>query len=292
MRVAVLGTGIMGAGVARSLARAGHRVAVWNRDATKAQPLADSGAVVAPDPAAAVAGAEAVLTVLFDTEAVLAVMAQAAPSMAADAVWAQLSTIGLDGTERVASFAGEHDLRMVEAMMLGTRKPAENGQLTLLVAGDPVALQQLSPVFDAIGSKVVGAGPDVGQASALKLAANAWVQSVTALVGQSLALTAALGLDPQLFLEAIKGGATDTPYAHVKGAAMVSGSFEPSFTIDGVLKDLGLIRAAAQRADVPDDVLRAVEAKYAAAAAAGHGGDDMAAVYTAFAVGQQARGNR
>jgi 3-hydroxyisobutyrate dehydrogenase len=111
-------------------------------------------------------------------------------------------------------------------------------------------------------------------------------------VAQSLALTAGLGLDPQLFLEAIKGGATDTPYAHVKGAAMLSGSFEPSFAVDGVLKDLGLIRAGAQDAGVPDDVLREVERKYADAAAMGHGGDDMAAVYTAFAAAPRPGGDR
>ncbi len=283
MRVTVLGTGIMGAGVTRSLLREGHPVTVWNRDGAKAAPLAQDGAAVASGPAVAVADADAVLTILHDADAVLEVMADAAPAMPGEAVWAQLSTIGLDGTQRVAAFAREHGLLVVEAMMLGTKQPAENGQLTLLTAGRPDLLRRLSPVFDAIGAKVVPAGSELGRASALKMAANAWVQSVTALVAQSLALTSGLGLDPTLFLEAIKGGATDTPYAHVKGAAMMSGSFEPSFAIDGVLKDLSLIRAAARDAGVPDDVLREVEARYAAAADAGHGGDDMAAVYVAFA---------
>ncbi len=273
----------MGAGVARSLLRNGHEVVVWNRDPAKAQPLADDGATVASGPQAAVKEVDAVLTVLFDADAVLDVMAAAASTIGSDAIWVQLSTIGLDGTERIAAFARDHDLRVVEAMMLGTRQPAEKGTLTLLVAGDPTLLQTLSPLFDAIGSKVVDAGGELGRASALKLAANAWVQSVTALVGQSLALAAGLGLDPQLFLDAIKGGATDTPYAHVKGAAMLSGSFDPSFAVEGVLKDLGLIRAAARQAQVPDEVLREIEAKYAAAAHNGHGADDMAAVYLAFA---------
>ncbi len=287
MKVTVLGTGIMGAGVARSLLRAGHQVTVWNRNGAKAQPLAENGATVASSPAAAVAEADVVLTILHDAAAVLEVMAAAAPSVPGDAVWAQLSTIGLDGTQRVAGFARDHGLTVVEAMMLGTRQPAENGRLTLLVSGRPDVLQRLSPVFDAIGSKVVNAGAGLGRASALKLAANAWVQSVTALVAQSLALTSGLGLEPTLFLDAIKSGATDTPYAHLKGAAMMSASYEPSFTIDGVLKDLGLIRAAAQGAGVPDDVLREVEARYAAAADAGHGFDDMAAVYVAFAPGER-----
>ena len=128
----------------------------------------------------------------------------------------------------------------------------------------------------------MNAGPTIGAASALKLAANAWVQSVTALVGQSMALTRSFGLDPQLFLDAIKGGATDTPYAQIKGAAIIANDYPPSFTIDGTLKDLGLIRAAAQDVGVSDDVLAAVQARFAAASKAGHGSDDMGAVYTAF----------
>ncbi len=285
MRVAVLGTGIMGAGVAGSLLRAGHQVTVWNRDPAKAEPLRDAGAVIAPSAPDAVGDAEAVLTVLHDADAVLAVMAQTAPAMPAGSVWAQLSTIGLDGSARAADLAAENGIAVVEAMMLGTKQPAEQGKLVLLVGGDPANLAVLAPVFDAISAKVVIAGEQSGQASALKLAANAWVQSLTAIVGQSLALTSAFGLDPQKFLDAIGGGATDSPYAHVKGAAMLKGEYPPSFSIDGVLKDLGLIRAAAQRFGVPDDVLERVEAKYAEAARNGHADDDMAAVYTAFEAG-------
>jgi len=282
MRITVLGTGIMGAGVAGSLLRAGHRVTVWNRNPDRTAPLADAGATVAASPAEAVRRADVVLTVLFDADSVVEVMTAAMDGLPPSAIWAQLSTIGLAGTERAATLAVQHHISFVEAMMLGTRAPAENGQLVLLVSGDPAVLDRLTPVFSAIGSRTVHAGDEIGMASALKLAVNAWVGSVSALVGQSMALTGALGLDPQLFLDAISGGATDTPYAHVKGAAMLSGDFQPSFTIDGVVKDLALIRTAALGAGVPDDVLAAVQAKYLAAGRAGHGSQDMAAVYTAF----------
>jgi 3-hydroxyisobutyrate dehydrogenase len=282
MRVTVLGTGIMGTGVAGSLIREGHDVTVWNRDTGKAKPLGDAGATVADSPAAAVAGAEAVLTVLFDTDAVLEVMTKAVGSLARSAVWAQLSTIGLDGSAKTAEFAEQHGVSLVEAMMLGTKAPAENGELVLLIGGDPALVNRLSPVFDAISSRVVNTGDRIGPASALKLSANAWVGSITALVGQSMALTKALGLDPQLFLDAIKGGAVDTPYAHVKGKSILAGEYPPSFPVAGIIKDLGLIRAAAQRAGMADDLLAAVEARFVAASELGHGSDDMAAVYTTF----------
>ena len=107
-------------------------------------------------------------------------------------------------------------------MMLGTKAPAETGKLVMLVSGDPAVIERLTPVFDAISIRTVNAGPTSARPPRSKLAANAWVQSVTAAVGQSMALTKALGLDPQLFLDAIKGGATDTPYAQIKGAAIIA----------------------------------------------------------------------
>ena len=97
-----------------------------------------------------------------------------------------------------------------------------------------------------------------------------------------MALATALGLDSQLFLDAIAGGAVDSPYAHLKGAAMQAGDFTPSFPLTGVLKDLDLIRSAAVRAGVSEDVIGAIQAKYDSARRAGHADDDMAAIYTAF----------
>lgn len=282
MQVTVLGTGIMGAGVAGSLLRAGHDVTVWNRGAAKAKPLGEAGATIARSPAEAVTGAEAVLTVLFDTDAVLEVMSEAFGSLDESAVWVQLSTIGLNGSAKTAELATQHGVSLVEAMMLGTRAPAEKGELVLLVGGDPGLVDRLSPVFDAISVRVVNTGDRIGPATALKLAANAWVGSITALIGQSMALTKALGLDPQLFLDAIKGGATDVAYAHVKGKSILADDYPPSFPVAGIIKDLGLIRAAAREAGVSGDVLAAVEGRFLAADELGHGSDDMAAVYTAF----------
>ena len=128
MQVAVLGTGAMGAGMTRSLLRAGHTVRVWNRTAARAEPLAADGATVAASPAEAVRGAEVVLVVLFDTAAVLEVLAAAAGVAEPDAVWLQASTIGPDGTERVAALAAERGLRLVDAPVLGTKGAGRAGQ--------------------------------------------------------------------------------------------------------------------------------------------------------------------
>ncbi|MFJ4294982.1 NAD(P)-dependent oxidoreductase [Curtobacterium sp. NPDC089689] len=280
--MSVLGTGAMGAGVAGSLVRAGHEVTVWNRTRERAEPLASQGATVASEPAEAVEHAEVVLLTLFDTDAVVDVLEQVAGDAPEGAVWVQASTIGAAGTDTVVQLAAKYGVTLVEAMMLGTKAPAEQGKLTLLAAGPSDVLDGLAPVFDAIAVKTVRAGDQVGQGTALKLAANAWIASVTAATGQSLAIARSLGLDPALFLEAIDGSASDSPYAHTKGETMIRGEFPAQFALDGLRKDIGLIAEAARDAGVSTVLLDALGRVYADASAAGHGGDDVAAVGTAF----------
>ncbi len=282
MRVTVLGTGAMGAGVAGSLLREGHDVTVWNRSHDRAAPLGERGATVADDPGAAVAEAEVVLLTLFDTDAVVDVLEQAAGEAPADAVWVQCSTVGVEGTETVVQIAAKYGITLVEAMMLGTKAPAEQGTLTMLAAGPSAVLDRIDPVLDAIGAKTVRAGERVGEGTALKLAANAWIASITAATGQSLAVAKGLGIDPALFLEAIDGSASDSPYAHTKGESMLSGQFPAQFALDGLRKDIGLITDAARASGVSTTLLEALGRVYADASAAGHGDDDIAAVGTAF----------
>ena len=266
-KVALLGTGLMGAGMARSMARSGLAVTVWNRTPAKARPLADAGAAVAEDAEAAVRDADVVVTMLFDAAAVEQVMARALPAMGPHAVWAQCATVGLDATERLARQAEQHGTAFVDAPVLGTRQPAEEGALTVLAAGPSGVRERLAPVFDAVGSRVMWVGERPGDGHRVKLTANAWVLSVTAATGQSIGLAQRLGLDPRLFLELIAGGALDCGYAQVKGAAMIKGEFEPpSFTLDGAAKDAGLIAEAMAEAGCDDRVMRALRGAFQAGA--------------------------
>ena len=133
MRVAVLGTGIMGAPMARNLATAGHEVRAWNRSRERAEPLAADGVVVADSPAEAVRDAEIVVTMLSDGAAVEAVTGEL--GFPGGAVWAQMSTVGIAATERLVARAAEAGVPIVDAPVLGTKAPAEQGQLTVIAAG-------------------------------------------------------------------------------------------------------------------------------------------------------------
>lgn len=278
MRVSLLGAGAMGAGMVRSMRRAGHEVKVWNRSPARAQALASSGAVPTSTVSDAVAGADAVVTMLFDVDATLTVKDELTAAMGPDAVWIQSATVGDDGIQKVA----EGVARIVDAPVLGTRKPAEDGTLVVLASGDPVLLARCRPVFETVGSRTVVVGDRPGPASALKLVCNSWVALLTAAVAQSVNFATALGVDPRLYLEAIDGGPTGAPYAQLKGAAMLNGDYAPSFAVDGALKDLHLMLEAASRTGFPPQLLAATRDLYQQVAADGRGGADIAAVAEAF----------
>ncbi|MBF4161618.1 NAD(P)-dependent oxidoreductase [Nocardioides acrostichi] len=272
--VALLGTGTMGLGMAGNIAAAGLRLRVWNRSVERAEPLRDV-ATIARTAQEAVAGADIVVTMLYDADSVLEVVGGLDLG---DAVWLQTSTVGVEGSDRIVAFAERAGVALVDAPVLGTRKPAEDGALVVLASGEEALRQRVAPVLDAIGSRTMWVGA-AGAGSRLKLAANAWVLTVLEGVAESLALTRELGLDPRLFLEAVGGGALDAPYVQVKGGAMLDGSFDPSFALSGAAKDASLIAAAAAGVDLELALMPGILAHLQRAVDAGHGDADMAATY-------------
>ena len=281
--VAVLGTGIMGAGMARSLLRSGLDVTVWNRTSGRAAPLAADGAHVAGTAAEAVAGVDAVVTSLWHGDSVAEVMTEALPSAPAGILWVQTTTISLrDAGDRLPALAARHGARSVDAPVLGTRQPAEEGKLTVLAAAPEPLRDPVAPVFGAIAARVVWVSERPGDGARLKLVANSWVTTMVAAAGQAIAFARELGLDPQVFLDVVKGSAVDTPYLDLKGQAMIAARFPASFAVDGAVKDTGLIAAAMREAGTDATLMDAVGQQFRKAADSGHGDDDMAAVYHAF----------
>ncbi|WP_328722682.1 NAD(P)-dependent oxidoreductase [Streptomyces sp. NBC_00247] len=284
LTVSVLGTGIMGAAMARNLARAGHSVQVWNRTRAKAEPLAEDGARIADTPAKAVEGADVILTMLHDGPAVEEVVRQAAPALRPGTAWVQSTTVGVDAVEALAALAGEHGLVFFDAPVLGTRQPAESGQLLILAAGPAESRAAVAPVLDAVGARTVWTGENGadGGATRLKLVANSWVIAATTATGETLALAKGLGVNPQDFFDAIAGGPLDMGYLRAKSALVLDGGLDPaSFAVTTAEKDARLIVEAGQRYGVRLDVAAASADRFARAAAQGHGHEDMAAAYFA-----------
>jgi 3-hydroxyisobutyrate dehydrogenase len=282
MRVTVLGTGAMGAGMARSLLREGIDVVVWNRTAERSRPLSSDGADVAVDPIAAVADADVVVAMLFDAAATLDVMATVLPAMKKGAVFVQCATVGVEGALQTASVAAERGVAFLDCPVLGTKAPAEQGKLVMLASGDPALRERVQPAFDAMGDKTIWVGAELGLGSKLKLVCNAWIGALAAAVGQSFALAKGLGLDQQLMLDAFDGAAAGSPYLQAKGKAIIESSYAPQFSVDGVRKDTGLIRDAVVATGLSTALVDGVLAAFDAASEAGHGDDDMAAAYFGF----------
>ena len=284
LTVSVLGTGIMGAAMARNLARAGHTVRAWNRTRAKADPLAADGVHVVGTPAEAAESADAVLTMLYDGPATLETMRGAAPALRRGTVWAQSTTAGIESVAELAGFAREHGLHFYDAPVLGTRQPAEEGRLTVLAAGPAEGRDRVTPVFDAVGARTVWTGEDgaAGSATRLKLVANSWVLAVTAAAGETLALAEALDVAPDGFFDLIAGGPLDMGYLRAKAGLILDGRLTPAqFAVTTAAKDARLIVRAGEQHGARLDVAAATAARLERAAARGHGDEDMAAAYYA-----------
>ena len=282
-RIAFLGTGIMGLPMAARLADAGFDVSVWNRTRAKAEPLSEHGATVADTPSTAVRDAQICITMLSDADAVAAAMDGPDGALAAlpdGAVWLQMSTVGERGWQQLAGLAERAGVTVVDAPVLGTRKPAEDGKLRILAAGPDDALRRCQPVFDVLGSVLPGLGA-AGSASLLKLAVNSWLLAITDATATAVTLASAFGLDARLFLDAIAGTASDCAYAHLKGKAMLDQDFAASFSAAAAAKDAHLVADAAAERPVDTAVIDAIAGHFDQVVADGHGDEDMAAVVRA-----------
>jgi 3-hydroxyisobutyrate dehydrogenase len=283
--IAVLGAGgTMGFPIARNLARAGFEVRAWNRSEGKAEPLSEDGATVVGSPAEAAAGADAVLTVLADADAVLDSVGEALGAQRpADGVWLQMSTIGEAGTERCIELACERGVSFVDAPVLGTRQPAEQAELVILASGPSELREQLASVFDAIGKRTMWVG-EAGAGSRLKLATNSWILAIVEGAAETLALAEGLGLDPRLVLEAVAGGPLDLPYLQMKGMAIIERDFEPSFKLELAAKDAALVDEAARSHGLELPLVETIRARLEQGAGE-HAGKDMSATYLTSAPG-------
>ncbi|MFD8542136.1 NAD(P)-dependent oxidoreductase [Streptomyces rubrogriseus] len=291
LTVSVLGTGIMGAAMARSLARAGHTVRAWNRSRAKAEPLAADGAIVVDSPAEAVRDADVVLTMLHDSAAVVDVMRQAAPALRRGTAWVQSTTVGIDDITALGAFADELGLVLFDAPVSGTRSPAEAGQLLILAAGPVEHRRSVAPVLDAVGVRTVWTGQDgaAGTSTRLKLVVNSWVIAASVAAGEIVSLAHAIGVDPRSFFDLIEGGGLDMPLLRAKAGLILNGDVAPAqFAVNTAAKDARLIVEAGARHGVRLDLAAASAERLDRAAARGHAQEDLAAAYYAGLAGQQA----
>ncbi len=280
----------MGLPMSRNIAKAGFQVRAWNRTHERAEPLAADGVEVFDTAAEAASGASIVLTILSDADAVADAMEGSDGVIAGaedGATWLQMSTIGIEGTERCAELAEEHGLILVDAPVVGTKQPAEQGKLTVLASGPDEVQGRCEPIFDVISQKVVWLG-EAGTGTRMKLVINSWLLSLVEGLAETVAFAEGIGIDPAQFLETIAGGPIDNAYAQMKGKMMIERSFEPAFKLELAAKDARLVVEAMERHELDLPMLDAIRSQLEEAAEE-HGEKDMSAAYLASAAKQRAR---
>jgi 3-hydroxyisobutyrate dehydrogenase len=276
--IAVLGTGTMGAPIARNLVSAGFEVRVWNRSRNRAAPLSADGASVADGPSAAVADAEVVITMLPTGEIVHEVV-EPVLAECSDAVWIQMSTVGAESADRLGELASANGVVYVDAPVSGTKEPAEQGKLIVLASGPDEARSRVEPLFDVIGARTLWLGP-AGSGSRMKLVINNWLLAIVEGLAETVALAEGLDVEPARFLEAIGDGPLDMPYAQLKGKAMLERSFAPSFGLGLAAKDARLVRDAAGTVGLDLPLAGLIAERLERGVAAGLGDEDLAAAVT------------
>ncbi len=277
MRIAFLGLGRMGVAMAQHVAAAGHELTVWNRSPGKAESLVASGATEARTVTAAVAGAEAVVLMLFGPDSVREVLPQVLDAAPEGVLVIDATTIGPEAAREFGRLCIDGGARYVDAPVAGSVGPATEGTLGVLAGARAQDWADVEPLLHLWGdpAKVRRVG-DVGAGSALKLVVNQGIGVLAAGLGEALELGNELGLDRTLLLDVLGMGAYGWTL-NQKREMVESGDFSGTqFSLDLLGKDLDLAVNAARDAGL--DVTRAALSAVRAAIEAGHSGEDYAAV--------------
>jgi 3-hydroxyisobutyrate dehydrogenase-like beta-hydroxyacid dehydrogenase len=284
MRVAVVGTGRMGAAMAGTLRRAGIEVVVFNRTRAKAEAAAEaSGAAVAATAREAAAGAQVVLSSLADDAAVGAaytgrdgIVAGLQPGT----VVCESSTVDPGTVRRLRPLVTDRGADLLDTPVSGSVSTVEAGQLTIMVGGEEAVLERVRPVLDPLAKQVFHVG-DLGSGAVMKLVVNSVLHGLNLALAEGLVLAERAGVERAVAYEVFAASAVAAPFVHYKREAFEHPGRPPvAFNLDLVAKDLDLILALADRAGASMEQAAANRRVVQAAVAAGLGDHDLSELAT------------
>jgi 3-hydroxyisobutyrate dehydrogenase len=284
-KVALLGLGVMGHGMAQNLLKAGFQLAVYNRTRSKAEDLAGQGARVADTPRAAADGAEVVLSMVGDDTASRAVWLGddgALAGMQLGAVAVECSTLSLEWVRELAALAAGRDIAFLDSPVTGSKDAAEAGELRLLVGGDAAVIERARPALEAISRRVDRFGP-TGAGATIKLINNLMGGVQAAVLAEGLALAERAGLDMEQVVAFIINAAPGSPLVKGKAARMAHRDYaDTQFALRWMHKDTTYALRAADEYGVPMPTVAAAREVYQIAKGLGYGEADFASVFEAI----------
>ena len=279
-RIGFLGLGTMGAPMAANLLKAGFPLVVWNRTAPKAAPLLRLGAKTGKSPAHVAAEVDIVITMVSapkDVEQVALGPEGALEGMKPRSIFIDMSSVSPATSRALAGAAAAKSVEFLDAPVVGSKGPATEGTLVILVGGLPPTLERARPVLQAMGKTIIHAG-NVGAGSTLKLAANLMLAHLMAGFAEGVHLLRRAGVDPQKYLEVLEASTFRSPWYQTKGVAMIKGDFSPHFALKHMRKDLELTSLLASETTCEVPVTEAVKALFLASERAGLGELDYSAI--------------
>jgi len=278
--VTILGTGIMGSGMARRLLDQGLPVTVWNRNAARAEALVAAGAAIAPSPAEAVREADVVIAMLADDDASRDVWLGergVLEAMPAGAVALECSTLTHDWILALAAEARARNVALLDAPVTGSRAQAASGELRFLAGGDRDALERAQPVLDRLGVETVYLGP-TGSGAMLKLINNFLCGAQVAALAEAMAAIERSDLDSDTAFRMIRTGAPGSPLVNAVGDRMLKRAYDPQFLIPLMAKDLDYARSTFAAMGIETRIAGPARQLFQDAAEQGYAQQDIAAV--------------
>ena len=292
MKVAFLGLGIMGSRMAANLARAGHRLTVWNRTAERAETFAAAHAAdVAPSPAAAAREAEVVISMVVDgaqVESVLLGRDGAAVGAAPGTLFVDCSTIGPTAARRIGAALREAGHTMLDAPVTGSSPRAQDGTLTFMVGGELEDFRRAEPLLEAMGRLIVHAGA-LGHGQSVKLINNALAAVNATTVAQALVVARREEIDLDALVQVVGAGSGASAMLELKAGPMRAHDYTTLFKLDHMLKDVRLCLEEAEAAGAPFPLAALTRETLATASGFGFGEQDFAALLEAVEAAARTR---
>ena len=287
MQIGFIGLGIMGSRMAANLLKAEHEVTIYNRTREKAEVLIKEGAQWCDTPAQLAQKVDILFTMLAHPEAVNQVAFEDngfMESMRPNAIWVDCSTVNPSFSRAMAAEAQKRQIRYVDAPVLGSKKPAKDGQLVFFVGGSKGDLEILKPYFEIMGKAVKHVG-EQGMGASFKIVVNLLVAQNMIIFSEAIALGRALGFSQERLFDMLLDGPMAAPYLSLKRPKIEEGDFEADFPLKWMHKDLHLVALTAYETGVALPTTNAAKEVFLQAKRSGLGEKDFAAIIDYLSMG-------
>jgi len=283
-RIGFIGLGAMGSAMARNIAKAGFTLGVYNRSIARSKAFEEEGTSVYANPAELTEASDAVVIMVTDPAALSdviegneGILAGLQHKVTGSTLIINMSTVSPEATVMTAAKISDAGGRFVDAPVSGTVKPAQDGTLIILAAGNEADLTAAEPILKTMGKSIVHCGT-IGQATRMKLVLNLILAGMMQCLAEGLCLAESQHLEGTAVLNALNGGPLGAGLYQMKGGMMLGDDFSKQFPVDLMFKDLNLVLDTAGKAHLPLPMTAAVRETFSAARGLGYGNEDMAAV--------------